>query len=644
MIITPSCLLVPLTHVIGQTRYNNQKFFSKPLKGGLAHIILQAVTWTLFSVAVIILGVAIFWHPTMFGLISSAAMLGIFAQGLMVTSILTFEEDSDPSDSSPTSSRSASFDKDEDDSSPDHLIKASQWAKSPVRKRSDSFAHKKKKRRKRDFFLWCMMNYALFQVPFVLKWFYKTVIHTCVDCATGVQNIRDIPAMFTLVATLGIPLFTHGVGGLLFHKDKWSFHHPMSGGKLHVLSQAAGWTLVSLAGILQITNLFFDTHYDFLLHSGNVVGWCAEALLLYSLLNYKDKVDVDASDFIPPRERGNSKRGPFEFLFAVGQDIFITNVHWLFIGWIAAAPMGFDLFSLNPTAKMFNVTPLESALNFLKVMVACVIPSLFFPYSATRKPISIFNPFALLIKINETILLSPFGIFRDSMIEMEDPIESYQKDGCMFAIAPHGTLPLSVWAVWHQASHIFDEVCLFFGSQVALVPFYRLWTGARGGCMTITKKNLLSVMKTRQNVALVPGGVSEMMKCEPLAKNINVSIKHKGFVRIAIQEGFDLVPILMMHENDMYLNPMRDFQGWCYKKFKVPMGLPYYTNKWYLPVSNQKPLRVVLGKRIKVDKMENPTQKAVDKLHRQFYEEVVRCWAKHKNDFGYGDRELVYVE
>ena len=242
------------------------------------------------------------------------------------------------------------------------------------------------------------------------------------------------------------------------------------------------------------------------------------------------------------RERGNSTRGPFEFLFAVGQDIFMTNIHWLFIGWIgenwkkskttilnanaalsalafaAAAPMGFDLFSLNPTAKMFNVTPLESALSFLKVLVVCVIPSLFFPYSARRKPINIFNPVALLIKINETILLSPFGIFRDSMIEMEDPIESYQKDGCMFAIAPHGTLPLSVWAVWHQASHIFDSVCLFFGSQVALVPFYRLWTGARGGCMTITKKNLLDVMKTRQNVALVPGGVSEMMKCEPLGK------------------------------------------------------------------------------------------------------------------------------
>jgi len=638
MIITPCCLLVPVTHIIGQTRYNNQKFFSKPLKGGLAHIVLQAVTWTLYSGALCLLAIAIFWSPGFFGLISSAAVLGLFAQGLMVTSILTFEEDENPANSS-------SEEIEEDDiTAPAHLIKASQWAASPVRKRSDSFTEKKKRRRKRDFFLWCAMNYALFQVPFVLKWFYRTVIHTCVDCATGAQNIKDIPAFFTLIATLGIPLFTHGVGGLLFHKDQWSFHHPMSGGKIHVISQAAGWTLVSLAGLLQITNLFFNTSYDFLVHSGNVVGWVAEALLLYSLLNYKDKESVDAKDFIPSRERGNSTRGPIELLFALGQDLFMTNIHWMLIIWIATAPMGFNVFSFDPMGKMFNVTPLESAINFLKVIVVCVLPSLFFPYSAKRKPISIFNPFSLLIKINESILLSPFGIFRDSMIELEEPVEAYQKDGCMFAIAPHGTLPLSVWAVWHQASHIFDSVCLFFGSQIAIVPFYRLWTGARGGCMPVTKKNLLEVMKTRQNVALVPGGVSEMMKCEPFGKNINVSIKHKGFVRIAIQQGFDLVPILMMHENDMYNNPCMELQHWCYKRFKVPMGLPYYTNKWYLPISNQKPLRVVLGKRIKVSRVEAPTQELVDKVHRQFYEEVVRAWGKHKKEFGYGDRELVYVE
>ncbi|GMH93797.1 hypothetical protein TL16_g12724 [Triparma laevis f. inornata] len=221
------------------------------------------------------------------------------------------------------------------------------------------------------------------------------------------------------------------------------------------------------------------------------------------------------------------------------------------------------------------------------------------------------HPVSCAIKLMETILISPYGIFRNSMIVFEDDEAEYKKNKCMFAIAPHGTLPLSVWALWHQRCDIFDHVCLFFGSQIGIVPGYRLWTGARGGCMTVTKKNLLKVMGTSQNVALVPGGVSEMLKCEPHAKNINVSIKHKGFVRIAMQQGFDLAPIVMLHENDMYDNPMRDFQLWCYKKTKVPMGLPYYTNKWYLPMSNQKPLRVVVGKRIKVKKTENPTEEQV---------------------------------
>ena len=45
--------------------------------------------------------------------------------------------------------------------------------------------------------------------------------------------------------------------------------------------------------------------------------------------------------------------------------------------------------------------------------------------------------------------------------------------------------------------------------------------------MPIEKKNLFRVMDKQQNVALVPGGVHEMMRCQPFAKDINISIKHK---------------------------------------------------------------------------------------------------------------------
>jgi hypothetical protein len=68
------------------------------------------------------------------------------------------------------------------------------------------------------------------------------------------------------------------------------------------------------------------------------------------------------------------------------------------------------------------------------------------------------------------------------------------------------------------------------------------------------------------------------------------------------------------------------------------------TNKWFLPCSNRKPLRVVLGKRLKVSKSAEPTQEQVDALHRKFYEEVVRCWEKHHKEMGFADRTLVYVQ
>ena len=642
MIVAPAVVIIPLTHVIGSVRYTHQTWISKPLQGGLTHIILQAVTWSLYSIALIVLGFAVFWRPGIFGLLSSAALLGLFAQGLMVTSLLTFEGPESSGRSRYASDNEIDDEAaDEYDTSKMKVVKADTWASSPVkRKRSSAYVEHKKRKRKRDFLLWVLMNYGLLQTPYFLHWFYKTVMYTCVDCVSGEKSIRDVPAFFTLVATLGIPFFTHGIGGILFHGHKWSFHHPNAGGGVHVMSQAVGWTLVGVGASLQLFNLIFGTNFDFLLHSGNIIGWIAESFLLYSLLHFKqDAGGVKVEDL-----GGGKHRNFIEFAFSIGQDMFMTNMHWCFVLWFASAPFGFNLFSLNnPMEKLFKVTPLEGALNLLLVLFLCILPSLFFPYSAKRKPLDWKHPVSCLVKLAEIILVSPFGLFRDSMIVFEEDEEVYKETRCMFAIAPHGTLPLSVWALWHQRCDIFDKVCLFFGSQVGIVPGYRLWTGARGGCMTVTKKNLISVMETDNNVALVPGGVSEMLKCEPHSKNINVSIKHKGFVRIAIQQGFDLVPIVMLHENDMYNNPLRDFQLYCYKKFKVPVGLPYYTNKWFLPMSNQKPLRVVVGKRIKVKKMEIATEEQVEAIHRLFYEEVVRCFGKWKKPMGYDDRELTYV-
>jgi hypothetical protein len=104
-----------------------------------------------------------------------------------------------------------------------------------------------------------------------------------------------------------------------------------------------------------------------------------------------------------------------------------------------------------------------------------------------------------------------------------------------------------------------------------------------------------------------------MLNCNPHDANIYVSKKHYGFVRVAIQHGYDLVPTFSFHANDQYDNPMREFQLFTYKLCKVPVGLPWYTNRWRLPMSNRNPVRFALGKVIKVIQCPNPSEEIVKK-------------------------------
>ena len=141
---------------------------------------------------------------------------------------------------------------------PDLLVDAKLWSAAPKRgnrNRSDSFQEKKQGRRKRDFMLFCGMNFALIQSPYILTQFYRVAFKGCVDCLFGAtpQQLRDVPALFALVSTLGVPILSHGVGGILFHPKQWSFHHPFDGGSLHVKTQAIGWTLLAVAGLMQVS-------------------------------------------------------------------------------------------------------------------------------------------------------------------------------------------------------------------------------------------------------------------------------------------------------------------------------------------------------------------------------------------------------
>jgi hypothetical protein len=133
-----------------------------------------------------------------------------------------------------------------------------------------------------DFALFFLMKIALLQTPYFLQ-IGLHLLTNCVDCLRSSKDAgmlehsldgifsspnrpmlaKGIFAAFAFSCTILVPLFTHGVGGRMFHGKQWSFHHPFRGGKHHVTSQASGWSLFGVAGLLHLAFIFLgmESHH-----------------------------------------------------------------------------------------------------------------------------------------------------------------------------------------------------------------------------------------------------------------------------------------------------------------------------------------------------------------------------------------------
>lgn len=115
-----------------------------------------------------------------------------------------------------------------------------------------------------------------------------------------------------------------------------------------------------------------------------------------------------------------------------------------------------------------------------------------------------------------------------------------------FAAHPHGVLPLGICLnIGTNASdiHAIFPGIQFRGVAVSccyIIPFYRDFCLALGGtdCRAST---IRSVIHHGCSPVVVPGGADESL----LTRNHKnrILVRHKGFVRLAIEEGISIVPM-----------------------------------------------------------------------------------------------------
>lgn len=173
-------------------------------------------------------------------------------------------------------------------------------------------------------------------------------------------------------------------------------------------------------------------------------------------------------------------------------------------------------------------------------------------------------------------------------------------------------------------------------------PMYREFLMGAGLC-SITRDSIHWLLNNEGKgnmVVIVVGGAMEALDAHRGADVRLTLRRRRGFVRIALMNGASLLPIFSFGENDLYeqlSNPegsfIRRIQNFITKFVGISPPIfhgrgVFQYNFGYLPY--RRPMDVIVGKPIDVEKIENPTEAEVDRYHNLYVESLTKLFDEHK--------------
>jgi 2-acylglycerol O-acyltransferase 2 len=119
--------------------------------------------------------------------------------------------------------------------------------------------------------------------------------------------------------------------------------------------------------------------------------------------------------------------------------------------------------------------------------------------------------------------------------------------------------------------------------------------------------------------------------------------KRKGFVKVALTNGADLVPVISFGENDLFYQvhnsegtAVRKWQLWFLKKFGFAPCLPYARGIFQYDLGmlpNRRKLTTIVGTPIPVEKVDHPSQEDIDTYHAKYVEALLALYEKYKDKY-----------
>jgi 2-acylglycerol O-acyltransferase 2 len=214
----------------------------------------------------------------------------------------------------------------------------------------------------------------------------------------------------------------------------------------------------------------------------------------------------------------------------------------------------------------------------------------------------------------------------------------------VFAMSPHGIFPFAqALTLVGSFRKIFGDLRPVAATVSTRAPGLRHLLGITG-VVPAEPAAMRTALRRGDSLMIVPGGIAEMYKGTSTRSSTESFIvrNRTGFVRIAIEEGSAIVPVVVLGASRlMTLVP--------YSRLLQPLGrmirasLLLFWGRWGLPIPHRKPLLYAVGPPIwppPVGPNGAATEETIKQVHAAFVAELERLYYKYRGVYGWANKPL----
>ncbi|XP_072302473.1 2-acylglycerol O-acyltransferase 3b [Eucyclogobius newberryi] len=237
--------------------------------------------------------------------------------------------------------------------------------------------------------------------------------------------------------------------------------------------------------------------------------------------------------------------------------------------------------------------------------------------------------------------------FRDYFpLKLKKTAELSPNKNYILGCHPHGIMSAGAFSCFGTESNGFTELYPGVRSRLAIlaglfrVPLFREYIMC-AGLYPVSKSSLMHLLSQSGKgnaVVIIIGGAAESLSSAPGANTVVIK-QRKGFVKVALEFGADLVPVYSFGENELFQQVIFT-DGSIGRKlqdlFKKVMGFApcLFVGEKYALLPYRKPVTTVVGSPISVPKRMSPTNDEVDHYHKLYMEALIKLFHEHKVSCG----------